>query len=365
MQKAQQTHSVRIKHLLRAGEVFDRKTLAAEPSLFASKWFDYRFISPYRATMLFVRTYQDVFRRKIAQVVDKGLASNVSGIKATSLKNNDQVRTQVWKARQRADEVGMPYDLYIEAAFEFALNRNRTMMPQPNQLHFPGNAEESWKSFRDKVWADRIRNGLFKVTHPAYRVENYRGLVAQDEYRQFVRLQASDFHKPLRHVMQRYCFEFEQMPPEIFEGIVSPEVFDNELAVARQEADRSVFDPEPLQPFEKDDLWPSCFGLPHARNPEASPCSDCRECAGCKLVGEGILKKLMERHGSTEPKDDHKKTLARERKRKQRRLEKERATTDAKPENETRALDLPPENRASIGPEITLGSPEAGVTLSN
>ncbi len=96
--------------------------------LMTSKWFDYRFMHPVQATYLFTDAYRRVYKQMYATTFDRDRADYVKGIKAEdpfdlSKRNTD--RAGLWKARQMADGLCMPYDLYIGIAMHWSLRKCR------------------------------------------------------------------------------------------------------------------------------------------------------------------------------------------------------------------------------------------------
>ncbi|TDH35065.1 hypothetical protein E2A64_15230 [Pseudohoeflea suaedae] len=306
----------RLEDIAWAAEKIDRKTLALESELVTTKWFDYRFLSPQACTRLFLETYQTVFRRHFAAEVDRDQAKHVFGAHSLSYRNDPRARTQMWMARQRADELGIPYDLYIQASFEFAVKRNRKRLPQPNQLHHPGSAAELWAKFLDEQFKEHLADGLFTVEHASFRVENYKNLPAQDDYRSFVIRQVKAQSMPPHRAMQRYCCDQRQLPVELFKDVINDEIY--EQALTRLEWDNPHFPPPPLPAPHRTDQWPSCLGIPGAQDDSSSPCSECRLADDCTRLSNAILRQVMNRTGSEDPRADDKRAKARERQRRRR-----------------------------------------------
>lgn len=318
---------------------FSSSSLAYERHLLETKWFDYRFMSPVAATKLFLSKYQEIFRRKFRQELDMERAGSVSGVDLKRFENDARERTQLWVARQRADALGMRYDEYIEAAFDFGSRRKRKFFPRPNQLHGGEASIEALQAFRAEFWEDRLSSGAVVVDGHEYRVETYRGLPAQDAYRSFILERAKAACRPWGQLMEIYCVQRRQVPVETFAPLMSAETFERERAYAGR---AGRFTPEPVPEHTSATLWQSCFGVPGARDPYSAPCSGCPQSAGCEGLSQRITRLVEQRCGTRFPADDRQRAAARDRKRRQRQREKENA--GAQPQ--AAAHRTPPEARS-------------------
>ncbi|WP_018425762.1 hypothetical protein [Hoeflea sp. 108] len=304
----------RLESLIFAGQHFTKVSLQRERYLATTKWFDYRFISPWEATRLFAEKYREAFRYHFRANVDIEGADVVRGLALGRLMTDSRERTQAWEARQRADETGMRYEDYINASFNFALRRQRRCFPRPNQLHH-SNCPTLWRDFRHPLWQEHLTEGLVQVCHVAYSIKTYRGLAAQDDYRRFILDQADSGKRSWRSSMQRYALRYRQLPVELFATRMPPEVYEKELAIL--ESDERAFrtEPEPMPVVTPVDLWPSCFGVPHAPDAASKECATCEMSAQCQRLGEVVLGKLKAATSSLTPFDDRKRRLDRERQR--------------------------------------------------
>jgi hypothetical protein len=86
--------------------------LDKELTLFTTKWFDYRAYHPVKATYLFVHHFLIAYKRMTARIVDVELALYVKPFKGSDFMVSSD-KTAFWKARQAADSMGIPYNLYI------------------------------------------------------------------------------------------------------------------------------------------------------------------------------------------------------------------------------------------------------------
>lgn len=108
--------------------------LARERELANSKWFAYRFMSPLAATKLFADLYRKGVKAYVRKHRDIEEAEKANGIANNIFSQASGSLTQLWQARQKTDELGLPYDLLIDFGFHFASRRRWRHTPRPIQL---------------------------------------------------------------------------------------------------------------------------------------------------------------------------------------------------------------------------------------
>lgn len=94
--------------------------LEREREVAHKKWFAYRFMSPLAATKHFAELYSKGFKAYIRFNRDRDEAELRQGLGQNIFHKPGRSLTELWHARQRADELGLPYELLIEFGFEFA-----------------------------------------------------------------------------------------------------------------------------------------------------------------------------------------------------------------------------------------------------
>jgi hypothetical protein len=293
----------RSKSLLLAAERIRPASLALEASLMTLKWYDYRFMSPLDATLLFGALYQKQFQATIARVVDRRLAQNVRGIDMTKIMTNKRQLTALWNARQHADRLGIRYPEYLQFCFAFYTDVKRKALPRPNQLYFSEASEVAWLTKLMKFWPERVFEGLAKVDDlPQYRFEAFENLPAQRGYRQFILDRAKGGTKRLRDTIIVHSVEKRQFPIRQFELLATDrEHFRHELRSLRDYGKSFPFSSAPDVQMTKDQFWQSCFGVPHAYSAESDPCVSCPQSSGCERLAGRILELVVARHGTTDP----------------------------------------------------------------
>src|SRR4051794_11921332 len=76
-----------------------RERLALESTLDRTKWFDYRFMSPMKATVLFATDYQNAFRVKHGTTFSTQEAPKKRGIPLAGILTSSQELNGHWRAR--------------------------------------------------------------------------------------------------------------------------------------------------------------------------------------------------------------------------------------------------------------------------
>lgn len=178
--------------------ISNKRNIDVEMDLFQSKWFDYRFMTPLQATRVYIQKYDDVFRHHYAKTIDSEAAKHVrtvsiegifDGLKAPESSTHKKAKTQFtacWFGRQLADAMGMPYDTFINLAFEVRLKYwNRAYLPQPQHLY-----SEMVEERAGARWKELQEGRLYTSDHPAYIGENYQNLPVQNDYHEWLISQA-------------------------------------------------------------------------------------------------------------------------------------------------------------------------------
>ena len=180
-----------------------------EVSLMQTKWFDYRQLTPVQATYLFAHYYRDAFKRFFRMHVNHASAEYVKPLKDEDLFKNKQVTVSgLWRARQHADAMGVPYEEYLADAFERAMKTQRERLPLTTQLYTDNVLE-----FVQERWEQRQRAKLYVAESDLYRNDNYLGLTAQDAHHEWLFAQAEK--RPNRiEILNDLIYRREKLPEE-------------------------------------------------------------------------------------------------------------------------------------------------------
>jgi hypothetical protein len=279
---ARQLASRRVKENIDARRCIKSKYLNLECDLQQSKWFAYRFMSPWQATRKFALAYNDFYQRSFARHFDRN--AKVQPVDWTEFGKPCRSMTHLWIGRQSADRLGMPYGAYLEFFDDFNMRRTRKHLPRPNQIEGSSEAQKLWPSKLAEFLMERAWNELARINTPQLHVGNYRKLSAQDAFRQWavtaVRSSSLTYEQAMGELSYRRCL----LPPDTFRAMLGDEVYDDRRQ--RLEADRRAgrIVSENAETLCTAAYWPSCFGFRRATENASSPCQTCPFTVDCHKV---------------------------------------------------------------------------------
>ena len=133
------------------------KFLVNESVLFKSKWLDYRHLHPTAATYLYAHHYTDEYRKVYQRLRDAERGKYVRGTKGKDAMNKPS-SLAFWKGRRSADEIGIPYNLYIGSALRFLTeNKIWQRIPCAMQLY-----SDEVRSFMIDEWANIQKTSILE-----------------------------------------------------------------------------------------------------------------------------------------------------------------------------------------------------------
>jgi hypothetical protein len=273
-----------------------------ERSLYGRKWFDYRFLSPIAATTRFYDLYQDVYRWKYATTIDTLEAEKKTGV---SRKPTRGELTSFWRARQFADELGVTYEIFLEAAFQVFILNGWSRLPHVNQLYGDKNREVITSAVKS-LWAEHINSRFTISLLPQYREESYRRLEAQIDHRNWVMDQIKARHGS-PHSIGRACYIHRVLPED-----------DARLEYGQERLDQAkaeiAFDGlVPDEPSVAELALPSCYGLPGAPDAGGGRCDECPQFRWCLKVETIVRNAIAKKLGSDDPVVSRRKAQGRKR----------------------------------------------------
>lgn len=166
-----------------------------EPALYSKKWWDYRLLHPTQATYLFAHHYRQSLRLTMDHRVDRSKLRFVRGLREFTFDQdlNKAFVTGMWKARQTADEHGVPYDTWCFGAMKYAEKNLWKYPPKPCHLYGSSVKEEhahfktSMLDFILKRWVDTLGNSMKTATSNFYTVPAYCGHPYQFAHMKFLK----------------------------------------------------------------------------------------------------------------------------------------------------------------------------------
>ncbi|SEE05654.1 hypothetical protein SAMN05444161_4738 [Rhizobiales bacterium GAS191] len=287
---ADESRRERLRLMLKAVSKIDSARLADERELAAIKWFDYRFMSPVEATVVFSQDYQKAFKAAWRASRDRDEAEKKIGIASNDVFHSGRELNSFWRCRQVVDELGMPYQFFIAAALEASLRIARRQLPRPNQLYkgsFVARAVEKWNEWQ--------ADGTITYSKlPQYREESFRASPHQLMHRDWV-VSAVRKRKHPAYSLSTLVFQERVLSQERAVQEFGPDV------VAKAKAYAEGYTPVPHEMLSDYDLHPSCFAVPHAFNGASPSCSSCAVADLCKLQGRNIMDSIERKFGSVDP----------------------------------------------------------------
>ncbi|MCV2870381.1 hypothetical protein OEW28_17340 [Defluviimonas sp. WL0002] len=307
-----------------------RAYTGTEGRLMLTKWPAYRFTSPWAATAKFVIAYKTAYAKSVAVNCDRDYASILEVASRLKLEQNNAHLTQLWIARQHADELGVPYEFYLGFVFDFAMRRQRRAQPQPNQLRPTKAQETAWfVKFKEEWNLDRRSNEYNRMAPaPEYCIENDRNHPAQALFREQLMDHASNLDDP-SFFLGKALKGTRQLSLEECTERFGTEMVERGVRSFGDAVRDGVAEVQGYPKISINQLLPSCFGIPGAAAEPGSACSCCPIQKGCARALQVVEDVVRSTTGTADPLAEHKKRLQRERTRRSRAKKSRLAATSA------------------------------------
>lgn len=266
-----------------------------------SKWYGYRFMTPYEATKLFAKLYRVGFKNYIRREVDSNLAERVQGLGTRIFGRPNRSLTEVWNARQRADLLGLPYELLIEFGFWFASNYRWKNAPRPAQIFGSLNSDIAWPIEFEKWLMQRLPSVVNRLEGiPQYRKEHYRAFPVQDEFRSYLLETLEESEGNWAWKLERQCLTTQHLPLHLAMRSVPKGGRENVVRHLRSEIPNYGKERE-TTPLNDLELAPACYGIPGAYSANAKLCLECPLFARCAGAAQSVTDFMTDKHGSLSP----------------------------------------------------------------
>lgn len=157
-----------------------------DKELFGVKWWDYRFETPFEATLSYIDAFGQEARKVYSRDIDSERAQHihvVTGKKVVEgiLRNEEKAKrafSGFWRGRQVADALGMPYPTYIQEALSQRMRRwQRAYLPSANQIYQDRDVERV-----SNRWEELKASRIYYANHHAYLAQNYQAAPIQKAY---------------------------------------------------------------------------------------------------------------------------------------------------------------------------------------
>ena len=214
------------------------KLLSLEVGLARSAWFDYRMLHPTLRTYLFAHYYDEAFRYMIALHVDyeQTIGDNprsyfpkgkdpLGKTKSLELKEaksgvrgSYKTMNMIWKARQKADKIGMPYDIFCMSGMKAAIGRIWQRIPSPAQLY-----SENILNVIIERWMELLSERMFASTDEFYQLKNWVNHPSQQDHAKWICEQVMMRARP-EMALAQYAFKTPMIPPQILSALIPQNV---------------------------------------------------------------------------------------------------------------------------------------------
>ncbi|OEO29779.1 hypothetical protein VW23_001655 [Devosia insulae DS-56] len=308
----------RFRSLVTMTKSVAREHLIKEADYVNTKWFEYRYTDPYSATILFGRHYNAALRRFVEKYINIDFGPHVRGVDIPATAPSREF-TQLWVARQHADEVQLPYDQYISHCLEFAVGRSgrKVAAPRPNQLRPTHKSDIAWKfKFAEKFDDYEVTFTSRLSSFQQLRVENYHSLPAQRGQFEHMKQIAAMGRQSWLRTAEHWSVELRLLPLRAFRTELSIDQMRGIVVDARRVKGGLTSTATALSKSSVA-LWQSCFGVPGAQR-ECAPCCGCPQAEACGKMAELVIKAVARDTGTEDPILEAKRAAGRARTRKSR-----------------------------------------------
>jgi hypothetical protein len=272
-------------------------------------------MSPLAATLHFGCVYADACKAYVRRNLDRDTSERVKPANLVVPLKADATLTKLWKARQFADSLSVPYEMYMHFCFEFGEARKRHFAPRPEQLKPSEKSKTAWHAEFVKFWEEEIDHWVNEAKLPdQFRIEAYHRLPAQIALHKFIVERVNAAHSPWHQVIGRWCVNKRVLPLRSLVTADNRTVILNCLKRVRSERDDGISPkPAPYVGLSSEAFRPSCFGLPFAHDNARTICGGCPLKAACSETGAKVAAEVGLNLNTANPDLDRTRRLTRER----------------------------------------------------
>lgn len=281
-----------------------------EPDFARSAHLTYRYMSAYERTQSFYEAYRKHYvhrflRRKGRE--PQGFPSRISGLEAGDF-------TSIWRARQRADAIGVPYERYvIELMLDADANGTR-QLPRPNQLCSDSKLPMLLERLEEKR-AEGFFDPFAGDFDPRFYAVNFVDDQQQLDTLAWIEEQIAKAGRARKPVLLRRFMCIEQVISEA----EATRRFGQEL-VDEAKAHRGGYTSRtPVVLDAPGPSDPACFGM---RTEGHAICSQCPVAQRCTEFRAEVEERVQERFGVLNVPKERERVAVRDRKRRQRERER-------------------------------------------
>ena len=266
----------RLADLELIARIIPRQHLEPEAELLITKWPAYRFLSPMAATKQFHRAFVESYKRYIRTNIDYEMAEKSAIGARIEFDQQNAHLTQLWRARQIADGLGMPYEAYMDFVFDFASCRIRQNIPQPNQLGPSPTSKIAWFAKLNKYWTPDHKMIWLNRMEPMvqYSMAHNKDLPAQEQFRRdLVDAARAVGGNPAPFVQKRVVALNQLSLSEC--AIFGEATVDGALRDVPREIEIGLLSIHEYAQPQPAEFMQSCFGVPGITTSTSETCQGC------------------------------------------------------------------------------------------
>lgn len=315
--RAEGSDALTAERLAQAREKLAPADLAEEHEVLLTAHMPYRYLSHWERTELFWQDFKAMyrhFRAKRAPVSGEDPRKTLQAL-------DDRTYVSIWRARQRADAIGMPYKHFIAAVMRKFEAKGSTQVPAPNQLLTDSLLEQIIEDHEDRIKS--VGAGLLSgEIDPRFHAMNYVGDPVQLMALDAITSEVNAVGKSRKAIKLATHLNVQQTISEA-EAVKR---FGQELVDEAKVTSAGSTSIVPIRIADPKPSPPGCYG---AYVVASAICGACPFRQQCTAAHEASSALLMNRFGTTDVRKKREREQARDRKRAQRLRQKEgRTVTD-------------------------------------
>jgi hypothetical protein len=298
------------------------RDIFAEDRLTSNRcWYGYGYLSTFQRNEAFTKAYVQAFRDLYSKYCGKAHGKPYDPIYPDFVRNLPDVMNHMHRGRQRADALGVRYDLYCRGVIEtLMLDKGNHQMPRPNQMG-SDKAFVTMQKDLDKRLDAQARNCLEPGSDARFQADKYVGhpaqLAALRELERAVRTHVLPTGRLAGFLRDGWISEAEaraRFPAHMVDGALtrgSPKFLGNGNGTGSAAVDHH----------------PACFG--YAIAPATSECTGCPVREDCARMVAEVDARQVAVTGSADPRAEHVRAEARKRKQRERARKTPQGLADA------------------------------------
>lgn len=279
-----------------------------EGTALRSAWIEYGYLTPLDRDALFLQEYIAAYRRSLVRRLGPRRVRLINPLDPNLGRNHLTQVVHIRKARQVADELGIPYDLFLDLLMEGKVGSGQWRRPpQPNQLL---SGRHSRARLRGRpTWPESHARLLGPTWDERFRTWGGDLDPIQERLRLLIR--GAVLSSPTPDIaLKKYLEPTGPLSIERATAMFGRDMVDAAAGTVSRPGGAST--PAPSAPYV-----PACIG--HLRSGSEAPvCGGCTVRTACKSLGAIVVSATRRQLGTNDPRQKRVRLLARERQRRRR-----------------------------------------------